>query len=68
MTIARKEARETHYWLRLIRDSKMIPASRIEPLIQEALELAKIFPKLSQPPAKTWLNRQGKLCTMHYAL
>lgn len=46
MTIARKEARETHYWLRLIRDSKMIPASRIDPLIQEALELAKILSKI----------------------
>jgi four helix bundle protein len=46
MAIARKEARETHYWLRLIRDSKMLPALRIEPLIQEALELAKILSKI----------------------
>jgi len=25
MSIAAKEARETHYWLRLIRDSKLLP-------------------------------------------
>ncbi len=29
MTIAVKEARETHYWLRLIRDSEMIASRRI---------------------------------------
>jgi four helix bundle protein len=45
MAIAVKEARETHYWLRLIRDSELIAARRIEPLIQEALELKKILSK-----------------------
>ena len=29
MSIASKEARETHYWLRLLRDSKIITESRI---------------------------------------
>lgn len=45
MAIATKEARETHYWLRLIKDSQLIPAERIEPLIQEALEIKKILSK-----------------------
>ena len=45
MAIACKEARETHYWLRLIRDSDMIALKRIEPLIQESLELIKIISK-----------------------
>jgi four helix bundle protein len=43
--IATKEARETHYWLRLIKDSQLIPAERIEPLIQGALEIKKILSK-----------------------
>ena len=45
MAIATKEARETHYWLRLIKDSQMVSAERIEPLIQEALEIKKILSK-----------------------
>lgn len=45
MAIATKEARETHYWLRLIRDAKMLEAKRIESLIQEALEIKKILSK-----------------------
>ena len=40
-----KEARETHYWLRLIRDSSLIPMKRIEPLIQAALEIKLILGK-----------------------
>jgi four helix bundle protein len=45
MSIAAKEARETHYWLRLIKDSQLMPAKLIEPLIQEALEIKKILSK-----------------------
>ena len=45
MAIACKEARETYYWLRLIRDSDMLESKRIEPLIQESLELIKILSK-----------------------
>lgn len=45
MNIAQKEAGETHYWLRLIRDSEIFKSQQIEPLIQEALELKKILAK-----------------------
>ncbi len=45
MAIAQKEARETHYWLRLIRDAEMVKPDAIAPLIQEALELKKILSK-----------------------
>ena len=41
MSIACREARETYYWLRLVRDSSIIGAKRIEPLI----ELTKILSK-----------------------
>jgi len=43
MAVASKEARETHYWLRLLRDSKTVPAERIPSLIDECLELVRIL-------------------------
>ena len=42
MSIALKEARETHYWLRLIRDSNVIPED-VNEVIEEAHELVKIL-------------------------
>src|ERR1035441_2583730 len=43
MSIASKEARETHYWLRLLRDSKIVTESKIAPLEAESLELIRIL-------------------------
>ncbi len=43
MSIALKEARETHYWLRLIRDAQVLDESRLAPIVQEALEVKKIL-------------------------
>ena len=43
MSIASKEARETHYWLRLLRDSKIVPESKITLLENESLELIRIL-------------------------
>ena len=43
MSIASKEARETHYWLRLLGDSKIVHESRIQPLKDECLELIRIL-------------------------
>jgi len=43
MSIASKEARETYYWLRLLRDSKIVPESKIAPLKAESLELIRIL-------------------------
>jgi four helix bundle protein len=43
MSIASKEARETHYWLRLLRDAKIVPESKITPLEIESLELIRIL-------------------------
>lgn len=45
MSIALKEARETYYWLRLIKDSELVTANRIDSLIQEALEIKLILGK-----------------------
>lgn len=43
MNIALKEARETHYWLRLLRDSSMIKQVRLEAIISESEEIKKIL-------------------------
>ena len=43
MSIASKEARETNYWLRLLRDAKIVPPSRITLLENESLELIRIL-------------------------
>ena len=45
MQIALKEARETHYWLRLVRDTGLIQEKRIASLLQEALEIKLILAK-----------------------
>lgn len=43
MSIAAKEARETHYWLRLTRDGKILPESEIASLIDDIVEIRKII-------------------------
>jgi four helix bundle protein len=42
MSIAYKEARETHYWLRLLRDSGMLDAKHADSVIEECDELLKL--------------------------
>jgi four helix bundle protein len=41
--IALKEARETHYWLRLLAACAVLPAHRVAPLVTEASELVSIL-------------------------
>ena len=43
MNIAKKEARETKYWLRLIVASGLIPGSKVESLLGEIEEIIKIL-------------------------
>jgi four helix bundle protein len=43
VSIALKEARETLYWLRIIRACRLIPPLRLELLIREANELVSIL-------------------------
>ena len=43
--IALKEARETFYWLRLIRDAKLVTLSDTKELIEESEQLIKILVK-----------------------
>lgn len=41
--IARKEARETHYWLRLLVEAKIMDAESVDALITETNELIAIL-------------------------
>ena len=42
-SIALKEARETHFWLRLLAATHQVPADQLTPLTQEANELIAIL-------------------------
>ena len=48
LRIALKEARESHYWLRLLAESGMIPRQRIAPLLQEANEIVAILTTIAK--------------------
>jgi four helix bundle protein len=41
--ISRKEAKESHFWLQAVLEANTNLAARINPLIQESLELTRIF-------------------------
>lgn len=43
LSIACKEARETHYWLRLISTTNVIPKSKLSQLIDESNQLIAIL-------------------------
>ena len=43
IAIAYKEARETHYWLRLLRDSKFITEKQSSLILKDVEELIKIL-------------------------
>ena len=43
MSIAAKEVRESHYWLRLSRDGKILPETDVIPLITAIEEIKRIL-------------------------
>jgi len=43
MSIARKEARETHYWLKLLKATEIVKNDLITEIIQESDELVRIL-------------------------
>ena len=45
MSISFKEAKETNFWLRILRDSKIIGESSLKDLITESDEIQKILAK-----------------------
>ena len=61
MSIASKEARETYYWLRLLRDSKIVPKPRIAPLETEGLELVRILTAIVKTCQATSVNSKLRI-------
>lgn len=43
MSISRKEARETLYWLRLLKESSLLEGDRLSEILKEADELVRIL-------------------------
>jgi four helix bundle protein len=43
ISVAHKEARETAYWLRIIKEAKIIPVTRLTDLVDETEQLIKII-------------------------
>ncbi len=52
MNIARAEARETLYWLRLVAESQMLPPERLQELIEEAAEVVSILTSIVKKARK----------------
>ena len=52
MTIAFKEARETRYWLRLLRDSEYLGKEESTKMIQDVVELMKILISIQKTTKK----------------
>ena len=53
MAVASKEARETHYWLRLLRDSRIVATARITSLLDEGLEWFRILTAIVKTGQRT---------------
>lgn len=51
--IAHKEARETHYWIRLLRDSNFLEYNLAESLINDCNEILKITGKIISTSRKS---------------
>jgi four helix bundle protein len=63
MSIASKEARETHYWLRLIRDSGLVGINQVKSLLSESETLVKILTSIVKTSSGT-----GKITTKNQKL
>jgi four helix bundle protein len=63
LRIARKEAKEAQYWLRLLKDMNGPHEERIEELIKEATELRRILSSIINRIANAKESNQTKLPT-----
>src|SRR4051794_31255383 len=50
--ISLKEARESHYWLRILAECELVPRRRIEPLLSEANEIVAVLTAIILKTAK----------------
>jgi four helix bundle protein len=59
MSIASKEARESNYWLRLIRDSRVIQDSHVDQLIAESSEIIRMLTSIVKTTNNSKLKTQN---------
>lgn len=59
MSIASKEARETCYWLRLLRDSNTIEKCEVDPLLSEAESIVNILTSIVKTTSQS--NSKSKI-------
>ena len=64
MAISSKEARETNYWLRLLRDSRLCPSVELSELIDESEQLIKILTSIIKTSQKNIINKVNFECLM----
>ena len=48
LSVAHKEARETHYWLRLLHDAKFLDDNKYQSIITDCEELLKILSSITK--------------------
>lgn len=63
--IASKEARETYYWLRLIRDAKLIEPDKMAPYIRDVSELLRLLTAIAK---RVQVQKVPKLNIEHSSL
>lgn len=60
MSIASKEARESNYWLRLIRDSKILEECYVNPLLAESSDIVRMLTSIVKTTASSNLKLKTK--------
>ncbi len=60
MSIASKEARESNYWLRLLRDSQIVSTQEVQSLLAESESLIRILTAIVKSTAET-KNSKSKI-------
>ncbi len=61
MSIASKEARETHYWLRLLRDSRIMDTSETKQLLAESATMVNILTAIVKTSTTSATNSKSKI-------
>ena len=60
MSIASKEARESHYWLRLLKDSGIIEREHLEKPLADSREIVCMLTSIVKTTAKTTTRKDSK--------
>ena len=65
MSIASKEAHESNYWLRLLRDGKILELNYLEKPLADSRELVLMLTSIVKTTSKTTKTKNSKLKTQN---